>query len=107
MAPMGPIVEVEVDRKTQVTAAVETLTIADVRTAIRQDLLSEEEERYVRMKFGISEPLTATLPRRGQAFPETRARLALMEAALVSDRLPAGTTGNPIKDRIIDRLRNA
>ena len=104
---MGPIVEVEVDRKTQVTAAVETLTIADVRTAIRQDLLSEEEERYVRMKFGISEPLTAELPRRGTQFPETRARIAMMEASLVADRLPVGTTGNPIKDRIIERLRNA
>ncbi len=95
------------DRKTQVTAAVETLTVADVRTAIRQDLLSEEEERYVRMKFGISEPLTASLPRRGVQFPETRARIAMIEASLVADRLPSGTTGNPIKDRIIDRLRNA
>jgi hypothetical protein len=81
----------------------ETLTVADVRASIGLGRLSEEEERYVRMRFGISEPRTAQLARRGAEFPETRARLALMEASLVADRLP--TTGNPVKDRIIDRLR--
>ena len=84
---------------------VATLTKADVRTSIQMGQLSDEEERYVRMRFGISEPASAVLSRRGTTFPETRARLALIEAGLVADRLPPAT--NPVKQRIIDRLRNS
>ncbi len=91
------------DKKIKTTE--KTLTIADVRAAIHAGLLSDEEERYVRMKFGISEPMDAVLPRRGTEFPETRAQIALIEAALVADRI--AITGDPIKDKIIDSLRKA
>jgi len=53
--------EVIVDKKIKTTE--KTLTIADVRAAIHAGQLSEEEERYVRMKFGISEPMDAVVPR--------------------------------------------
>ena len=45
------------------------------------------------------------VPRRGTEFPETRAQIALIEAALVADRI--AITGDPIKDKIIDSLRKA
>lgn len=93
------------DRKTDTRVKTEpvTLTKADVRTAIRQGQLSEEEERYIRMRFGISEPVDASLPRRGMQFDETRAKLAFIEASMVADLVPS--TSNPVKERIIQRLK--
>jgi hypothetical protein len=88
----------------EVKTTVVTLTRADVKKAIRTGSLTDEEERYVRARFGISEPRTAAVPRRGTAFAETRARLALMEAGLVADRLPE--TAGTLKDRIISRLKD-
>lgn len=91
------------DRKSKTETVTVTVTKADVRRAIQQGRLTEEEERYVRIRFGISEPPSAPLPRRGQAFEETRARLALIEAELLGDRLPP--VRDPLKERIIKRLR--
>jgi len=91
--------------KTQTTTRTLTLTRADVRKAIAAGALTEEEERYVRMRFGISEPLTATLARRGVEFPEARAALNQIEADLVLGNSPA--PGNPVKDRIVARLRRS
>lgn len=91
------------DRKTETRTRTVTLTKADVRRAIRQGQLTEEEERYVRIRFGLSEPPSAPLPRRGQAFEETRAKIALMEAALLGDNVPPAR--DPLKARIIKRLR--
>jgi hypothetical protein len=95
------------DRKTKTTTTTKTLTLtrADVRTSIAQGALTEEEERYVRMRFGISEPVTATLTRRGVGFPETRAWLNQLEANLVLGS-PADAD-NPVKDRIVARLRRS
>jgi len=94
-----------VDPKTKTETGTDllTLTKADVREAIRCGELNEAEERYVRMRFGISESPEAALPRRGAAFPETRAKLALMEANMVADLVPS--TSNPVKERIVQRLR--
>jgi hypothetical protein len=97
------------DRKTKPTTTTTTQTVtltrADVRTSIAQGLLSEEEERYVRMRFGISEPLTAAVTRRGVDFPETKAWLNQLEASLVLNT--AADAGNPVKDRIVARLRRS
>jgi len=95
-----------VERKTRtaVETKVTTLTRADVRAAIQMGRLNEEEERYVRMRFGISEPPEAALERRGTAFPQTRAFVAEMEARIL-ERLAPVSTDNPVKDRIIARLR--
>lgn len=91
------------DRKSETRTKTVTVTKADIRRAIREGCLTEEEERYVRIRFGISEPPSAPLPRRGLAFAETRARLALMEAEMLGDRLPP--VRDPLKARIIKRLR--
>ncbi|NOZ02275.1 MAG: hypothetical protein GXP54_10360 [Deltaproteobacteria bacterium] len=93
------------DRKTKIetTAKSIVLTKADVRNAIRNGELTDEEERYTRMRFGISEPPEAPLPRRGTRFPETRAKLAFIEASMAADLVP--TASNPVKERIIERLR--
>lgn len=96
------------DRKTKTQTQVETkavtLTRKDVRSAIAKGTLSEEEERYVRMRFGISEPGTTALAFRGQDHAETRAALSRLEAEAVS-RVLVANTGNPVKDRIVARLR--
>ncbi len=93
------------DRKTRTETRTKTVTVtkADVRRAIREGRLTEEEERYVRIRFGLSEPPAAPLPRRGQAFEETRAKIALMEAEILGDALPP--VRDPLKERIIKRLR--
>jgi len=96
---------VEQKTRTQTTTTVTTLTRADVRNAIQGTQLTEEEERYVRIRFGISEPPTTVLERRGQTFPETRARLALIEADMLQHLAPAGM--NLARERIIARLRNS
>ncbi len=91
--------------KTQTTTKTLTLTRADVRTSIAKGALTEEEERYVRMRFGITEPLTAALTRRGIDFPETHAFLNQLEADMVLGGSPK--SGNPVKDRIINSLRRS
>jgi hypothetical protein len=98
--------EVDVDTKTKtgVKTNVATLTRADVRSAIRMGGLSDEEERYVRMRFGISEGPESKLSRRGAEFPETRAQIALMEANMLA-RQGTPATSNPVKERIIERLK--
>lgn len=95
------------DRKTKTEATTKTLTLtrADVRTAIAQGTLTEEEERYVRMRFGISEPRTSALTRRGVDFPETHAYLNRLEASMVLGGSP--DSSNPVKDRIVARLRHS
>jgi hypothetical protein len=97
------------DRKTKTqtmtTTKTLTLTRADVRTSIAKGALTEEEERYVRMRFGISEPATALLTRRGVDFPETRAYLNQLEAGLVLGG--SSDSGNPVKDRIVSSLRRS
>jgi len=92
-----------VDRKskTRTRTNVVTVTKSDVRRAIREGRLTEEEERYVRIRFGISEPASAALPRRGLGFPETRARLALIEAEMLG--IPVSP--DPVKERIVRRLK--
>jgi hypothetical protein len=91
--------------KTQTATKTVTLTRADVRTAIARGALTEEEERYVRIRFGISEPHTAVLTRRGIDVPKTHAYLNQLEASMVLGGSP--DSGNPVKDRIIAGLRRS
>lgn len=91
------------DKKTKAKTTTAKVTKADVRRAIQEGRLSGEEELYVRVRFGIGEPSSSPLPRRGQAFAETRAKIALMEAAMLGESLPC--IEDPLKARIIKRLR--
>ena len=90
--------------RTATTTTVATLTRADVRAAIHSGRLSDEEERCVRMRFGISEPGETKLSRRGADFPETRAQLAMMEAGALTHLAPP-IPMNPLKQRIIAKLK--
>lgn len=91
--------------KEEVKTTVATLTKADVRHAIQAGSMTEEEERYVRIRFGISEPVDAPLTMRGHEFAETRARLAMIEASMLAGRPSAPR--NPVKDKIIEKLRRS
>jgi DNA-directed RNA polymerase sigma subunit (sigma70/sigma32) len=91
--------------RTETTTQVKTLTRADVRQAIQAGRLTEEQERYVRVRFGLSEPREAPLARRGTAFPATRAAIALLEAEILAQQAPAPSASNPVKDRIVARLK--
>lgn len=82
----------------------DTITKADVRNAINAGVLSIEEERYIRLRYGISEGPTATIQRRGQDNPATRATLAMIEASMVPEEL--SQVNETVKSRIINRLRN-
>lgn len=97
-------------RNTPNSAPVRTLTT--VSPGERE--LTREEELVVRMRQGLSEAPSAALPRRGTAVAETRARLALMEAALLADMHEAGpladspapqvVVDSDVKARILDKL---
>ena len=105
LVPIRLTVEATVDQKTkrEVKTGVVTLTRADLRRTIRSGALTDEEERYVRVLFGISEPASTVLERRGGQFADTRARLALIEGLAVAEVMPR--TSNPLKSRIIQRLK--
>ena len=92
--------------KDEVKTTVATLTKADVRHAILAGSMTEEEERYVRIRFGISEPEDAPLAMRGNQFAETQARLAMIEASMLASRRPS-TPRNAVKDKIIEKLRRS
>jgi len=96
---------VEHKNKTEVKTRTVTLTRADVRAAIQQERLTEEEERYVRLKFGISESPDVLLKRRGSAFPETVAQLASLEASAIARVTAADAVDTAVRDSIIERLR--
>ena len=91
--------------KEEVKTTVATLTKADVRHAILAGSMTEEEERYVRIRFGISESGNAPLTMRGNQFAQTRARLAMIEASMLGNR--PSTPLNPVKDKIIEKLRRS
>jgi len=94
-----------VDRKTDPRTRVVTLTRRDVRNTIAQGHLTEEEERYVRLRFGLSEPETAPLFFRAGNLPDVRAAVQRLEGecclrlGLLAPREPT------MKDRILARLR--
>lgn len=90
--------------KTRTDVKTSVVTRADVRTSIGMGRLTEEEERIVRMRHGISEGPSAKLTRRGQEFDETRVRLALIEAEAVNQLM--SDRNSTVKDRIIARLKN-
>lgn len=83
-----------------------TITREDVEKVLEMGTFTEEEERYMRIRLGIGGAPSVGLPRRGQNFAETRAKLALMEASLIGS-LPQQRQPsiNPVKERIIERLK--
>ncbi len=97
-------------RTTPNAAPVRTLT--NVHEGDRE--LTREEELVVRMRQGLGESPVSSLPRRGADFAETRARLALMEAALLAEMHDAGpladspapqvVVDSDVKSRILDKL---
>lgn len=70
-------------RKT--TTHSETRTVTEFSRVARKDELTRDEELVVRMSRGLGEGSQFGLEHRGNAFAETRARLALMEAGLLAD----------------------
>lgn len=91
-------------KKTQTT--VRTGTLTERRTGERT--LTRDEELVVRMTRGLSEGADHRLEFRGGTHADVRARLALMEAHLLSEM--HADTGSDIdvdeglKSRIVDRL---
>mgnify|MGYP000861533776 CR=1 FL=1 len=90
-------------RKTSTEIKVDVITRTDVRRMINTTELTQEEERFVRMRYGISEGPTAPIVRRGQDNAETRAKLAMIEASMIPDEL--AQVNESVKNRIISRLR--
>lgn len=90
-------------RKTATQIEVEVITRADVRRTINTTDLTQEEERFIRMRYGISEGPASPIVRRGQDNAETRAKLALIEASMIPDEL--AQVNESVKNRIISRLR--
>jgi hypothetical protein len=94
-----------VDKKVQTKTIV--LTKGDVRRALRDGALDTEEERFVRIRFGLSEPRTAILPRKLEGKNrELRAKIAMIEAMALEELGIEPTPTNPVLAHIIARLRN-
>ena len=89
----------------------ETRTSTFTRPGTRE--LTWEEEMVVRMRKGLSESDDAALEFRGQTHPETQARLAMIEAHLLSEMHGVGPwaeaeeeadVDQDVKGRILDTL---
>lgn len=94
-----------VDRKTDPKTRVVTLTRRDVRNTIAQGHLTVEEERYVRMRFGLSEPATAPLVFSATDLPDLRVRVQHLEAECCLRLGILAPREATMKDRILARLR--
>jgi len=91
-------------RKTKTQVSVQTRTQADV--ALRSAGLYAEEEKVLRMRYGIPMDLQATLEMRGQDHDETRAQLAQLEQrALAAVTAPQPGVDSDRRAAIIERLR--
>jgi hypothetical protein len=93
----------EKQKTSSVGISVGTITKSDVRSAIKAGVLTQEEERYIRLRYGISEGPSAKIVRRGQDNAEARAKLALIEASMMPENL--SQVNETVKNRIINRLR--
>lgn len=97
-------------RKTTRTA-VETKTLIERRAGAGP--LTRDEELVVRMRRGLGEPGDFALEQRGVEHDETRARLAMMEAALLAEMHGTGPlteagdveVDESVKNRILARLQ--
>ena len=74
--------------KTRTETRVHTRIEADV--ALRQVGLADEEEKVLRMRYGIPLDPSAVLEQRGQAHVETRAALAQIEQGALAHLQAAG-----------------
>ena len=89
-----------------------TTTRVNVREALnRATELTAEEERVLRMRYGVSVQPTARLELKGQDHAETRAKLAHIEklaidAMSTEQPAPAPAAANSAKARMIQRLRD-
>jgi DNA-directed RNA polymerase sigma subunit (sigma70/sigma32) len=88
-------------------------TKVDIREALTEGVLMPEEERIVRMRYGISENKSTKLELCGQEDPETRAKLAMIEQQALEAMSRAPRHARPVsvrkmgdrKQSIIERLR--
>ncbi len=96
------------------TTTVETvISVAKALDLAPAGSLSPEQERLLRMRSGSSGDARAPLELKGQSNPETRAKLAMIEALAIqalsrpAPARPARTPAaeNPTKALIIARLR--
>lgn len=80
-------------------------TRADFEVALRTADLDSEEEKVLRMRYGIGLDPAAALEQRGQAQDETRQILAQMEQRAVAGVQAQAAVDAPRRAAIIDRLR--
>lgn len=78
-------------------------TRVELDQALRRAQLTAEEENVLRMRYGVPLDPTAPLELRGQAQPEVRAQLALLEKQLLTPTTTDVDEGR--RATIIDRLR--
>jgi len=99
------------DTKKGNNTAVETRTSHVLHQEKNRGALTWQEGRVVRMRQGLSEAHEAPLEFHGQDQPETRARLALLEAHLLAEVHGIGPLAEDdteldhgVKNRILDKL---
>ena len=87
------------------------VTKQNVRDAMRKADLSHEEERVLRMTYGIGEPESAALEFVGQECDQVSVKLAQLEAAALAATRPLAVvevtaTQRAERQSIIDRLKD-
>ena len=88
------------------TRVVTRVSKTDVRKALAMGTLTPLEERFVRLRLGIGEPNEAPLPRRHTGFSETRAAIAMYEKAAYEHLRSRRTKKNPVRDKLIRKLKD-
>lgn len=112
--------EVDLKEKRHTTTVTTEVNVREALTRAPEGTLTHEEERLLRMRRGVPLESVEKLGLKGQAFAETRAKLAMIEKMALealqeraqdkTARAPAAKPANPqahnpAKAHIISRLR--
>lgn len=83
------------------------VTKKEIRKALAMGGFSAQEERFLRLRYGLGEPREAPLGRHRPPFVETRAAIAMYEKAALEHLRSRKSRPNPIRDKIIRKLKES
>ncbi|MBM4386347.1 MAG: hypothetical protein FJ088_01330 [Deltaproteobacteria bacterium] len=93
------------DEKVKAQVVTKVITSKDLRKAAKVENLTDEEERVLRMRYGVTESRSAVLERKGQNNKEIRAKLALIEREILDELNRRNPAPKSPKEKIIERMK--
>lgn len=91
-------------RTTQITTGSTTRDVTLDRRTLESAPLTAEEEKILRMRYGIGASAEQQLEKQGEEHPETRAKLAMIEQIVLAE-LSERQSLQAKRDKVIDKLK--